>query len=86
MYDALNREIQVGDIITYPVRARSTMWTTIARVIEIEHPPVYDPTTGIRPAGGRIKVVKPDGRVACVTETERTTIAIRGTDLEVLGV
>ena len=68
-YDALNRRINCGDIVTYPVRRRSALYMRVGKVVGIE----LDGERGVS--------IVVQGRTVKVTEAQRLTIAVRGADI-----
>ena len=69
MFDALERRIHVGDVVTYPVRRGSAMYIRAGRVVGLD----LDGVRGIE--------VDVKGKIVKVTETDRVTIAVSGVDV-----
>jgi len=69
MFDALDRKIKVGDLVTYPVRRGSVMYVQVGVV------------TGLDLDGERGLLIAREGKQVKVTETDRVTIAVRGSDI-----
>ena len=81
MRDVLNREIHVGDVVTYPVRQGGDMWVNIGVVRAITLEPREAPKLALDRLDLDDGGMAVSSRPVVITGFDRVTIALRGSDL-----